>query len=126
MYDDDHPFFSDDDDAFFRGFLEDALPKISQSHIGMAWVDRDLEGIDAVDVKQAVQLGAMLLLDKPLVLVVERGCTLGVRLRRAADLVIEDIDPDDPADRRRLTEALGDFAKELDRAESEHHRQPGE
>lgn len=58
------------------------------------------------DVRQATELGAALLYDKPLLLVVPPGRTIGNRLRRAADVVIDDFDPAAPESQERMTAAV--------------------
>lgn len=71
-------------------FRRDALPKIMSSAVTLSVY---AGSGDDFDVKQATELGAMLLLDKPLILVCTPGSTVPSRLRRAADVVIEDWEP---------------------------------
>lgn len=58
------------------------------------------------DVKLCLEVGASLLLDKPLVLIVHRGFFLPERLRRIAGRVVEIDSLDNPADRERIEQAL--------------------
>lgn len=88
---------------FGASFRRDGLPKILSSSVCLSIISGD--GTD-FDVKQAVELGAMLLLDKPILLVCARGATIPSRLRRAADVILEDWDPTDQASHDRLTTAL--------------------
>jgi hypothetical protein len=88
---------------FSRSFRTDGLPKILSSAVCMSLVSGD--GRD-FDVKQATELGAMLLLDKPLILVCMPGAVIPSRLRRAADEVVEDWDPADMASQDRVGAAL--------------------
>jgi hypothetical protein len=85
-------------------FRRDGLPKIMHSGITLSIIgSRDA---DDFDVKQATEIGAMLLLDKPLILVCVPGATVPSRLRRAADVVIEDWSPDNHDAQERLTAAI--------------------
>lgn len=67
---------------------------------------------DDVDLRAATELGLMLLLDKPLVIVVPVGTTISAAMRRAAAVVIEDWDPEDPASQERMAAAFRDLAEE--------------
>jgi hypothetical protein len=88
-------------------FRREALPKIVSSSVTLSLYSGD--GSD-FDVKLATELGAMLLLDKPLILVALPGRTVPSRLRRAADVVIEDWHPDNVDAQERLAEGLGRLA----------------
>ena len=88
-------------------FREDGLPKIMSSNVTMTLYTGD--GSD-FDVKHATELGAMLLLDKPLILIGIPGAVLPSRLRKAADVVIEDWSPDDPTAQARLMKAIKKLA----------------
>lgn len=93
---------------FEERFRTDGLPKIMGSGVALSIMgSRDPA---AFDVKQAVELGAMLLLDKPLILVALPGVPIPSRLRRAADLVIEDWSPENHDAQRRLADALAEIA----------------
>jgi hypothetical protein len=91
-------------------FRQEAFPKIASSAVAVSIIGSGA----GIDVKQASELGAMLLLDKPLILVCLPGATISARLRRAADLVIEDWSPDNHDAQERLTEALGTLAKQIE------------
>jgi hypothetical protein len=88
---------------YSKHFREYALPKIMSSAVALTIYSGD--GSD-FDVKQATELGAILLLDKPLILLSSPGVTLPSRLARAADLIIEDWSPDNHDAQDRLAEAL--------------------
>jgi len=87
---------------YSEGFRREVLPKILDSamflSIGTA--------VGEFDVKQATELGAALLCDKPLLLVVPPGRTISERLRRAADIVLDDFDVSRPESQERITTAL--------------------
>jgi hypothetical protein len=75
-------------EEFYRGLAdgarEDWLPKLRASFMCMALLD------GTFDVKLAIEVGAALLLDKPLVIVaVGSNVWISARLRQIADVVIE-------------------------------------
>jgi hypothetical protein len=90
-------------DDYTRAFREDALPKILSSTVYLSIYSGD--GAD-FDVKQATELGAMLLLDRPLILVTVKGARLPTRLAKAADAIIEDWDPEDALSQDLLATAV--------------------
>lgn len=91
-------------EKFNEGFQKHGLPKIMSSDITVSILDaHDDDGLDA---KQCAELGAMLFLDKPLILVCAPGATIPSRLRRAADFVVEDWNPEDRESQLRLEEAI--------------------
>src|SRR5690349_5230576 len=83
-------------------FRQQVLPKLLDSAVCLS--------IGAppgtLDVQQATELGAILLYDKPLLVVVPRGRQVGERLRRAADVVLDDWAAGDPEAEQRLVAAL--------------------
>ena len=81
-------------------FRREVIPKIVESAVTMSLFSGE------VDVKAATELGAMLLYDKPLILVCIKGAKPPSRLARAADVVIEDFDITDPAAQDRLADAI--------------------
>lgn len=87
---------------YSEGFRHEVLPKLLDSGIFLS-IGTD---VGKFDVKQATELGAALLCDKPLLLVVPPGRTIGKRLRRAADIVIDDFDVARPDSQERLTAAM--------------------
>jgi len=83
-------------------FRREVLPKLLDSSMFLS-IGTD---VGEFDVRQATELGAALLYDKPLFLVVPTGRRIGDRLRRAADVVIDDWDANDPSAQARLAAAL--------------------
>jgi hypothetical protein len=69
---------------FARHVREDVVPKISGSQVLLSIAGSG----DDFDVRQAVEIGAAMLLDKPMVLIVPEGRQAPARLVRAADKVI--------------------------------------
>lgn len=93
-------------------FRADGLSKIAKSalcmSIGGTYTSKTF------DVQQATELGAALLMDKPILLVCPRGRKLPVRLRRAADFVVDNWDPDDPDAQERMVAAMRQMGLEKD------------
>jgi hypothetical protein len=83
-------------------FRREVLPKLLDSGMFLSLGTN----VGEFDVKQATELGAALLCDKPLLLVVPTGRQIGQRLRRAADIVVDDIDMARPESQERLTAAI--------------------
>lgn len=84
-------------------FREKVLPRLTESEV---FLSVGTETAEMFDVKQAVELGAALLLDKPILLVVPKGRQLNPHLRRCADAVVEDWHPGDPDGPDRLMAAM--------------------
>jgi len=83
-------------------FRREVLPKILDSSMFLSIGTNTGD----FDVQQATELGAAMLLDKPVLLVVPPGRTISTRLRRVADVVIDNWDPADPVAQERLADAL--------------------
>lgn len=60
----------------------------------------------AWDAKLAVELGAALLLDKPIILLAVKGVAIPARLRRIADQVVEVGDVNEPGAKEKVQAAL--------------------
>jgi hypothetical protein len=67
-------------------FRREVLPKLLDSAIFMSIGSE----VGTFDVRQATELGAALLMGKPILLVIPRGRKISPQLRRAADEVIDD------------------------------------
>jgi hypothetical protein len=80
-----NPFNDPEWKAFVARWLNDVYPHLADSAIAVT-ISPDVNS--ELDVQQAVELGCIILMDKPL-LVFTYGRTIPERLRRAADLVIE-------------------------------------
>jgi hypothetical protein len=83
-------------------FRREVLPKILDSAIFLS-IGTD-EGV--FDVRQATELGAALLMGKPLLLVCPRGRHIPAALRRAAAEVIDNWDAADANAQARMTAAM--------------------
>lgn len=84
-------------------FREHVLPKIRESAFVMAISPPDKHG--DIDVEQALEIGACLLLDKPLLVAVKPGRHVPEHLRRAADMVVE-VDVGTARGQETITEAV--------------------
>lgn len=89
---------------YTRAFRRDVFPHLVSSaymiHVG------ETANASSPDLRAATELGLMLLLGKPLVLVVPIGETVPAALLRAADVVIDDADMNDPATQDRIVDAF--------------------
>ena len=63
-------------------------------------------GSEKPDIKLALEVGAAILFDKPLLIVVPPGRTISASLRRVATLVLEDFDFTAPDAQAKLGQAL--------------------
>lgn len=98
------------DNPEFRAYAarcrEKLQPMVEQSHISVALVPPNGE----VDVKLAVELGYMILLDKPIIAVIPPGTPVPLKLAKVADEIVEG-DLRDPTMPARLREAVDRLAK---------------
>lgn len=85
-------------------FRTHILPDLLKSGYMLA-VGEDVEP-EQLSINLATELGLMLLLDKPLLVVVPRGVTISTSLRRAAAVVLDDFDLDDPKSHDRVIAAM--------------------
>lgn len=90
---------------YARHFREDVLPRITDSALFVAI------GSDQLDIKFVTEIGAALVLDKPFLLVVPPGRHVSARLRRAADVVVDDYDQS-PAAQHRVLLAIQELTGE--------------
>lgn len=81
----DNPFAAREFQKFAADFRKRTLPKIKQSAHMM--VIGPVAG--TFEIEMATQIGAAILLDKPLVVVAPKGRAVGEKLKRIADHVIE-------------------------------------
>jgi len=94
-------------------FRREVFPHLVSSAVSVSIVG----GGRNIDAKQAAELGAILLLDKPLIVVCVPGASIPSRLRRAADVVIEDWSPDNQAAQDQLAAAVKSLAIEMEGSE---------
>lgn len=93
------------DDPRWQDFASAAnarlIPMIRGSSLSLAQIgDGDL------DIQQALEIGAILLLDKPLILMVEPGSKVPAGLAKAAVAIIERNPDDDKDTQARLSAAM--------------------
>lgn len=101
---------NDDDrrewDAFVERFRHDALQKIDSSAFVMSLVPSS----ESFDVKFAVELGASIMLDKPLFLVAPEDVRVPDKLAAIADeVVVADVDTEEG--RQAIASALREWAE---------------
>lgn len=103
---------SDDFRKIEESFRVDCLPKLAQSKfvIGIC----DPENVDGF---LLMQLGAAVLLDKPLVIVALKGIWIPARMRELADEVVEIESMKDLAGQERLAQAIRRVTEKLEREE---------
>lgn len=95
------------EDPEARDFLAEAeanlAPKVADSHVTLAIWD------GKVDPKIAIEMGYMVLLDKPIIAVVRPGVKVPAKLAKVVDRFVECDDPRDPKCREALMRALNEF-----------------
>lgn len=95
-------------DAYTASFREQVLPQLLQSAYMLSV--GDTVDPDSLNLQAATELGLMLLLDKPIVVIVPAGGTISPALRRAAAIVLDDFDLADPGQQDRVAAALESLA----------------
>jgi hypothetical protein len=83
-------------------FRQEVLPKLMDSAVFLSIGTE----VGDFDVRQATELGAALLMGKPILLVVPPGRTLSPQLLRAADEVVDDWQPENKDSQDRMMAAL--------------------
>lgn len=103
-----------DDDPRWQRYakraLEELLPMVDESTFCIALVPRKPEDYD--DIKFCIELGMMIMLNKPILLVVPPGTKLPDKLALIADSIVE-LDQMDPDFQDRLTAEIGRITKDL-------------
>jgi hypothetical protein len=98
-------------EAFMRGLADglmtDILPKMRASFVSLASIDGN------IDIKICLEVGAALLLDKPLIIVASKGTWIPLKLRQVAEAVIDTEDLRDPAARERIQNAMKEAMRRL-------------
>jgi hypothetical protein len=89
---------------YTEGFRKTVLPALLSSAY-MVQVGESFKP-ETLDLRAATEIGLMLLLDKPLLLVVPRGDVVPAALRRAAAVVLDDFDVADPDSQERMSAAI--------------------
>lgn len=87
----------------------DMLPKMKSSRFVMGIITPES------DPWLLMQIGAAVLLEKPLVLIVLRGAWVPAKARQLADIVIEVASADAPADRAKIQAGIRELMEKLDR-----------
>jgi len=87
--------------AYEKRCREELLPMMKNSAIMMSLVPKDAKP----DVKFAVELGFMVMLDKPIIAMIPSGTKCPLKLAKIADEIVEG-DIDDPTVKERLMAAI--------------------
>lgn len=88
--------------AFAEHFRIHALPKLMSSDFSLSITPKDP---NHTDLKFAVEIGASMMLDKPMIFLVQPGTKIPEKVMRVADHILE-FNPDDPKAMARLQEAI--------------------
>lgn len=109
----DNPYDSDDFKRWADTMRARLIPKMADSaHVLMIAPNMS----EQFDIEFALQIGASILLEKPLILLVDKTRTIPPKLRAIADRIIEtDLDNmtmDAPAIQQQLQQAFDDFRKQ--------------
>lgn len=84
----------EEDRAFQQAVSEGLVPQMEDSHFAVALCPTG--GPHKVDAKFAVELGVMIMLDKPIIAVVAPGATVPEKLKLVADkIIVANIQDDD-------------------------------
>lgn len=97
----------EEDRAFQQAVSEGLVPKLMDSRVCVSFAPTE----DEIDAKFAVELGAMIMLDKPIITIVRPGMTISKKLEMVSDKIVH-ADISTEAGRELLTEAISDFAAE--------------
>ena len=90
----------EEDRAFQQAVSEGLVPKMENSAFAVALCPT--EGPHKVDAKFAVELGVMIMLDKPIIAVVAPGTTVPEKLKLVADkIIVAKLEDDDTAQKIR-------------------------
>jgi len=87
---------------YSQRFRREVLPKLMESEVFLSIGSE----VGNFDVRQATELGAALLMGKPILLVIPPGRTLSPQLRRAADEIVDDWEPEKLESQERMFAAM--------------------
>lgn len=88
--------------------MNDMVPMLSESSMTFSIYPTSGHG----DVKYWVELGASIMMDKPIIVIVHPGVSISERLKRVADHVLY-ADMNDDASREKLVDRLEQIAREI-------------
>lgn len=101
MSDDPTPEDEDAYRAWRQRVLDEVLPMVEESTVAVALIPRT-----EADIKMAVELGMMVLLDKPIIAVVSPGVKVPAKLVAVADRIVEGSTDEPDVLAARVREAL--------------------
>lgn len=96
------------DDEFQRVVTEGLLPQMEGSHVCVTIVPRS--GADGIDAKFCVELGAMIMLDKPILAIVHPDLEVPQKLKLVADEILR---ADISTEYERIATVAQEFAERV-------------
>jgi hypothetical protein len=93
-----------ENDEWAKHVLDEVVPKIEGSTVTISLVPTG-----ETDVKFAVELGLSIMLDKPILAVVQPGTKIPGHLARVADRIVEFRDDDPEGTQRGIRDALSEL-----------------
>ena len=90
------------EDELFENARRNLFPKMKESGIAMAIIGEP-------DPKLCLEIGAMIMFDKPIMVVVPRGRSVPLALRTIAHKIVEISNPPTPADQDAMMVALSEM-----------------
>jgi|1185.fasta_scaffold1101077_1 hypothetical protein len=112
----DDPFDTDESRVWVRHVLDELVPMIADSAVTISLVPNG-----PTDVKFAVELGLSIMLDKPIIAVVQPGTAVPAHLLRVADELVE-VDLSGPHVQRRIGDAIARVMLAQDERERRAHK----
>lgn len=101
-------------DDFLQDIIQDlhleVLPQLQESHVALAITDGEL------DPQFCLELGAMVMLDKPIIAIVLPGATIPEKLKMVADKIVI-ADPKTDSGREALQKALIEITEDHEESE---------
>lgn len=91
---------------YLASLQQEILPKLISTGIFMTVTDGIQSEITEYTIQTATEVGLALLMDKPVLLLVEKGTTVSPAMVRAADIALFDFDLESVADHERVADAI--------------------
>lgn len=97
-----------EDIEFQKVVMEGLVPQMAGSAVAVC-ITPEGDPADAIDAKFCVELGVMIMLDKPIIAVVQPGTGVSEKLRKVADEIVE-VDIQTKAGQQELAERIKAFS----------------
>lgn len=98
-----NPWDDPETQKWTRHVRDELIPKLEMSRLTVSLVPRT-----NADIKFAVELGLSIMMDKPVIALVQPGTEIPEHLARVADAIVEG-GPDDPTTSERLQAAISEM-----------------